>query len=86
MEDKMWNHGDIITAEKLNRMQELAAGAHDEAVRAQIAELKLLCDKTGKMWGAELCSPDGIKTTVPCVTVTMQPITFTPTGGGTTAP
>lgn len=74
MEQKLFSPGDILTAEKLNRI-------HDEAMKAQIKELKLLCDEKGKTWGAELCSPDGIKTTIPCVTVSMAPIDFTPTEG-----
>lgn len=79
MSEAMWKDGDKITAEKLNRMNEMAENARDEAVKAQIKELKLLCDEAGKTWGAELCSPGGIKTTIPCVTVTMAPIDFTPT-------
>lgn len=81
MDGEMWKDKDVITAEKLNQMNEMAKSARDEAVKAQIKELKLLCDETGKTWGAELCSPDGIKTTVPCVTVTMAPVDFTPTEG-----
>ena len=81
MATDMWRDGDRITAEKLNQMNEMAQGARDGAVKAQIKELKLLCDEAGKMWGAELCSPEGIKTTVPCVTVTMAPIDFTPAEG-----
>ncbi len=74
----MWNTGDIITAEKLNRMNELAQGAHDGALAAQIAELKLLCDEKNKIWGAAVTSSDGTTVTVPCITVCVLPITFQP--------
>ena len=65
MATDMWRDGERITAEKLNQMAEMAQEARDGIVKAQIKELKLLCDEAGKMWGAELCSPEGIKTTVP---------------------
>lgn len=81
MAEGMWKNGDKITAEKLNRMNEIAAEAHDGAVRAQIAELKLLCDEKGKIWGASTRSPEGALVTFPAVKVTMQPITFAPAAG-----
>lgn len=81
MAGDMWKDGDTITAEKLNRMNGIAEEARDEALSAQIAELKLLCDEKGRMWGAALCPAAGAPVTVPCVTVTMAPIDFTTTGG-----
>lgn len=81
MVEDMWKDGDKITAEKLNRMNGIAAEAHDEALSARITELKLLCDEKGKIWGAATRSPGGIPVTIQASLVTMAPIDFTLTGG-----
>lgn len=74
----MWKAGDVITAEKLNRMNEIAQEAHDGALAAQIAQLKLLCDEKSRIWGAAVTSPGGATVTVPAITVCVMPITFQP--------
>ncbi len=84
MEDlQVWKNGDRITAERLNRMQELAAKAQDAAQNAQldkqIQELRLLCDEQGKLWGAAIRSAQGEDFTIPAVRLTFTPITFAPT-------
>ena len=58
-----WKPGELITAERLNRMQELAAQAQETAeatrLQNQIKELRFLCDEQGKLWGAAITPPDG---------------------------
>lgn len=78
MAEQSWKTGDVITAERLNRMQELATNAYDESLKQQIAELKLLCDESGKIWGAAATDLQGCTVTIPAMTITMQPITFQP--------
>lgn len=77
-----WKTGELITAERLNRMQELAAEARDAVQAAhlknQIKELRFLCDEQGKLWGAAITPPDGETFTVPAVKLTFTPITFAP--------
>ncbi len=78
-----WKPGELITAERLNRMQELAAQAQETAeatrLQNQIKELRFLCDEQGKLWGAAITPPDGEAFTVPAVKLTFAPITFGPT-------
>lgn len=80
---EQWKNGERITAERLNRMQELAAKAQDTAQNAQleeqIKELRLLCDEQGKLWGAAIRSAQGEDLIVPAVRLTFTPITFAPT-------
>lgn len=77
-----WKTGDLITAERLNRMQELAAQAQETAdaahLKDQIKELRFLCDEQGKLWGVAITPPEGESFTVPAVKLTFTPITFAP--------
>lgn len=77
----MWKDGDLITEEKLNRMQQIAQEAQetaDKALLPQIRELKLYCDEAGKIWGGAVSSPGGAAITFPAALLTFTPITFAP--------
>lgn len=78
---EMWQDGDLLTAEKLNRMQEIAQEAQetaDKALLPQIQNLKLYCDEVGKIWGGAVSSPGGATITFPAALLTFTPITFAP--------